>query len=244
MRIQVLNPNTNQDMTRQIGAVARMAASPDTQIEVRCPAHGPISIESYLDEAVAAAAVLDLIAEGVTQGCDAHVIACFGDPALLAARELAGGPVIGIAEAAMHAATLVASRFSIVTSLDRMVVPTEELLLRYGFARHCRRIRAIDIPVAEIAQPACTAHAHLADECRRARDEDGIGAIVLGCAAMGAQAASLTAALGLPVIDGISIAVHLCEALVRAGLQTSKYGDLAPPPRKPFTGRYAHWSKA
>ncbi|MDA8120342.1 MAG: aspartate/glutamate racemase family protein [Gammaproteobacteria bacterium] len=243
MRIQILNPNTNEDMTRQIGAVARMAASPDTLIEVACPAHGPLSIESHLDEAVAGAALLDLIAEGVAQGYDAHVIACFGDPALLAARELAIGPVIGIAEAAMHAATLVASRFSIVTSLDRMAVQTEELLLRYGFARHCRKIRAIDIPVANIAHHCCSAHTQLADECRRARDEDGIGAIVLGCAAMGAQAASLTATLGLPVVDGISISVRLCEALVRAGLRTSKYADLAPPPRKRFTGRYAHWSK-
>lgn len=51
-----------------------------------------------------------------TEGIDGYVIACFGDPGLLAARELARSPVIGIAEAAMHTATFIATGFSIVTS--------------------------------------------------------------------------------------------------------------------------------
>ncbi|MEJ2631779.1 MAG: aspartate/glutamate racemase family protein [Acidihalobacter sp.] len=244
MRIQVINPNTSVDMTRQIGEVAGAAASAGTQVETVCPAHGPESIESHVDETLAGAAVLDRIADGVAAGFDAHVIACFGDPALLAARELARGPVIGIAEAAMHAATLVATRFSIVTSLGRTAIQAEELLLRYGFERHCRRIRAVELPVLHLADEGCSATAQIAEECRRARDEDAIGAIVLGCAGMGAQAAPLSAELGLPVIDGVGVAVHMAEALVGAGLFTSKHGDLAAPPPKRFTGRYAHWSEA
>lgn len=245
MRIQVINPNTSADMTRQIGAIASAAASVDTQVETVCPAHGPQSIESHVDEAIAAAAVLDCVAEGVAAGLDAHIIACFGDPALLAARELARGPVIGIAEAAMHAASMVATRFSVVTSLARTAVQAEELLMRYGFERHCRRIRAVELPVLAIAdETACSASARIGEECRRARDEDGIGAIVLGCAGMGAQATALSAELGLPVIDGVSTAVRLAEALVGAGLFTSKHGDLAKPLPKRFAGRYEHWCAA
>lgn len=243
MHIQVVNPNTSAEMTRQIAEVARAAASPGTQVETTCPAHGPESIESHVDEALAGAAVLDRIAEGVAAGFDAHVIACFGDPALLAARELARGPVIGIAEAAMHAATLVATRFSIVTSLGRTAIQAEELLLRYGFESHCRRIRAVELPVLELAdEDGCSAARQIAEECRRARDEDGIGAVVLGCAGMGMHAAPLSSELGLPVIDGVGVAVRMAEALVGAGLYTSKHGDLAAPPGKRFTGRYAHWS--
>lgn len=242
VRIQVVNPNTSADMTRQIAEVARAAAGADTQVETVCPAHGPASIESHFDEAIAAAAVLDRIAEGVAAGFDAHVIACFGDPALLAARELARGPVIGIAEAAMHAATMVATRFSIVTSLGRTAIQAEELLLRYGFERHCRRIRAVELPVLHLADENCSAATQIAEECRRARDGDGIGAVVLGCAGMGAQAGPLSAQLGLPVIDGVGIAVRMAEALAGAGLFTSKHGDLATPPGKRFLGRYAHWS--
>ena len=43
-------------------------------------------------------------------------IACFGDPGLDAARETAAAPVLGIAEAAFHAASLLATGFSVVTT--------------------------------------------------------------------------------------------------------------------------------
>ena len=69
------------------------------------------SIEGHFDEAIAAVGVLEQVKRGKEQGVSGHIIACFGDPGLLAARELASGPVIGIAEAAMHTATLVATRF-------------------------------------------------------------------------------------------------------------------------------------
>jgi Asp/Glu/hydantoin racemase len=75
------------------------------------------------------------------------VIACFGDPGLLAARELAQGPVVGIAEAAMHMATLVATRFSIVTTLPRTLIIARHLLHQYGFHDHCAALHAIDLPV-------------------------------------------------------------------------------------------------
>jgi allantoin racemase len=66
---------------------------------------------------------------------------------LLAARELAQGPVIGIAEAAMHMATLVATRFSIVTTLPRTLIIARHLLHQYGFYDHCAGLHAIDLPV-------------------------------------------------------------------------------------------------
>ena len=100
--IQVINPNTSLAMTETIGAAARAVAAPGTEILAVCPRAGVPSIEGHFDEAIAAVGVLEQIKAGREQGVDGHVIACFGDPGLLAARELAQGPVIGIAEAAMH----------------------------------------------------------------------------------------------------------------------------------------------
>ena len=117
--IQVINPNTSPGMTETIGAAARAVAAPGTEILAVCPSEGEPSIAGHFDEAIAAVGVLEQIKAGRQQGVDGHVIACFGDPGLLAARELAQGPVVGIAEAAMHMATLVATRFSIVTTLPR-----------------------------------------------------------------------------------------------------------------------------
>jgi allantoin racemase len=49
--------------------------------------------------------LLAAIQRGEAAGADGYVIACFGDPGLDAAREVAAGPVIGIAEAAMQTAS-------------------------------------------------------------------------------------------------------------------------------------------
>lgn len=232
MRLLVVNPNTNRDMTAQIGRIALDCASSGTEVVAVSPRAGPLSIECHADETVAAARTLELLAEPGYRSFDAYVIACFGDPALFAARELLTGPVIGIAEAALHVATLIATRFSIVTSLQRTAVMSEELLQRYGLARHCRRVRAVDLPVAEISGDHGASGNAIAAECRRARDEDQIGAVVLGCAGMARLAGELTASLGLPVIDGVAAGVKLAEALVGGGWRTSKFGDFAAPPTR------------
>ncbi len=52
---------------------------------------GPASIESHYDEALSVPGVLDEIAKGERDGVDGYVLACFGDPGLDAARELAAG---------------------------------------------------------------------------------------------------------------------------------------------------------
>jgi allantoin racemase len=71
---------------------------------------------------------------------------------------------------------------------------------------------------------------------REALARDRCGAIVLGCAGMAPLCASLSTRLGVPVIDGVSVAVKLAESLVALGLRTSKHGDYAPPPPKAWTG--------
>ncbi len=134
-------------MTETIGAAARAVAAPGTEILAVSPRAGVPSIEGHFDEAIAAVGVLEQIKAGREQGVDGHVIACFGDPGLLAARELAQGPVIGIAEAAMHMATMVATRFSIVTTLPRTLIIARHLLHQYGFHQHCAALHAIDLPV-------------------------------------------------------------------------------------------------
>jgi len=126
--IQIINPNTSLAMTETIAQAARAVAAPGTEILAVSPSQGVPSIEGHFDEAIAAIGVLEQIKLGREQGVSGHVIACFGDPCLLASRELASGPVIGIAEAAMHTATLLATRFSIVTTLPRTLVIARHLV--------------------------------------------------------------------------------------------------------------------
>ena len=244
MRIKVINPNTSRSMTELIGAAARSVAGAGVTIDAVSPQHGPASIEGHYDEAMACLGLLDEVRRGEAEGADAYVIACFGDPGLDAARELARGPVLGVAEAAMRSASDRASGFSVVTTLRRTVVIAEHLVDKYGLRGHCRRVRACDIAVLELENPESDAYRTILAECRRALAEDDCGAIVLGCAGMADLCHRLSEELGIPVIDGVAAATATAEALVRARLATSKRGDYAAPLPKAYAGLVAPFAPA
>ena len=242
VRIKVINPNTTAGMTAKIGEAARGVAAPGMEIVAVSPAAGPVSIECHYDEAVSVLGVLEEVRKGEEEGCDGYVIACFGDPGLLAAREIAKGPVLGIAEAAMHAASLIATGFSVVTTLERTCIIAEHLVRNYGMEHHCRKVRGTDIPVLDLEDTGSAALGMIVEECRRAVAEDRCGAIVLGCAGMAGLVAAVQREVGVPVIDGVTAAVVQVEGLVRLGLGTSKHGDLARPLPKTFTGNLAQFA--
>jgi allantoin racemase len=239
MQILVVNPNTTASMTASIRAAAEAAASAGTRILAVNPASGPVSIEGYYDEVFAMPGLLAEIGKGEQAGVDAHVLACFDDCGLEAARCAAAAPVIGIGEAAFHVASLLGHRFSVITTLARSIAAIETNLLKYGLDRRCGRVRAVEVPVLALDDPASGAVARIAAEIERAKAEDGAEVIVLGCAGMADLAARLSAAHGIPVVDGVAAAVKLAEALAGLGLRTSKTGAYATPSPKAYLGVFA-----
>ncbi|MCZ8316681.1 aspartate/glutamate racemase family protein [Phreatobacter sp.] len=237
MHLTIVNPNTTASMTHTIGEAARAVAAPGTVIEAVNPEHGPASIEGYYDEVHA---IPGMLAEmRARPGADAFVIACFDDTGLEAARSLMDAPVIGIGEAAMHLATLVAGRFSVVTTLAVSVPALEHNVHKYGFSHRCGRVRSCEVPVLELEDPASGAYGLISAEISRAKTEDRAEAIVLGCAGMADLAARLSAEHGIPVIDGVAAAVKLAESLHALGLKTSKACGYAPPRPKAYRGMFA-----
>ncbi|MCB1311334.1 MAG: aspartate/glutamate racemase family protein [Sedimentitalea sp.] len=230
MRILVVNPNTTASMTAKIGAAAQRIAAAGTEIVAVNPASGPVSIEGYYDEAMSLAGLLQVIGEH--RDVDAVVLACFDDSGLDAARCLAEVPVVAIGEAAFHMASLLADKFSVVTTLARSVPAIEHNLRRYGLAARCARVRASEVAVLDLEHAAGPARARIDAEIGRAIAEDRAEAIVLGCAGMADLTAALSAQHGLPVLDGVACAVTLCEGLVRLGLTTSRLGGYARPVKK------------
>jgi allantoin racemase len=238
MKLLVINPNTSAAMTDGIAEAARAAASAGTEIHAVNPSFGPVSIEGHAEEALAAAGVVEQLR--LAPPHDAVVIACFGDPGLDAARELTAAPVLGIAEAAFHAASMLATGFSVVTTMTRTCVIAEHLLQRYGFERRCRGVHGTDIPVLALEACGPDTVAQIEDAARGALARDRSGAIVLGCAGMAALARTLQQRLGVPVIDGVGVAVRFAESLAALGLGTSRLGDYAAPLPKAYTG----WASA
>ena len=228
MRILVVNPNTTASMTEKIGVAARRVASVGTEIVAVNSADGPASIEGFYDEAISLAGMLAVIRE--RKDFDAVVIACFDDTGLDAARCLTDKPVIGIGEAAYHMASMISNKFSVVTTLARSVPALEHNLHRYGLIARCARVRSSEVAVLELELPGSDACNRISAEIGRAIAEDRAEAIVLGCAGMADLADALAKEHGLPVLDGVSCAVGLAEAMVRLRILTSRVGGYSPPP--------------
>jgi allantoin racemase len=236
VRLNLINPNTSVAMTQAIAAAAARVARPGTTIRAVESELGPASIEGPYDDALAVPGLLLRIAQGEAEGVDAHVIACFDDTGLDAARALAAAPVVGIGEAAFHVASLLAHRFGVVTTLARSVPVIEQNLVRYGLDRRCTRVRAADVAVLAIAEEASNARARIAGEIEQALSQDGAEAIVLGCAGMAKLARDLAIKHACPVIEGVGAAVKLAEMLVQLGLRTSKRGGYELGAPKTLTG--------
>ncbi|MDJ1466034.1 aspartate/glutamate racemase family protein [Nitratireductor sp. GZWM139] len=242
MKLKIINPNTTWSMTNMIGAAAARVARPETQLVTVSPKMGPASIEGHYDEAFAAIGVLDEVLKGEAEGVDAHIVACFGDPGLLASREVARGPVIGIAEAAMKTASFVSTGFSVISTLARSRVILEHLVNVYGMSGKCRSVRASNLAVLDLERPDSNARTLILEECLLALREDHSDCILLGCAGMADLAADISQELGVPVIDGVTAAVKMAEALVEMKVSTSKAGGFATPLPKAYAGAFARFA--
>lgn len=230
-------------MTRGIEHAAKGAARPGTEIIAVSPEFGPVSIESYYDEYLAIPGVIQEVQKGDQEKVDAFVIACYGDPGLQAAREVTKAPVIGIAEASMYMASMLAARFSVVTVLPRIKVMLEELVAGYGMTHRVANIRTTPLCVLDFERDPVRGMEMLAEEGRRAVEEDHAEAILLGCAGMAEFAQKLENDLGVPVIDGVVAAVKFAEAIVDLGKTTSKLKTYQYPEKKPYVGMFSSFGQ-
>jgi allantoin racemase len=119
--------------------------------------------------------------------------------------------------------------------MERSRLPLEHLVHRYGMSARCN-VRAADIPVLSLEDPASNARERLREEISLALRQDRAEAIVLGCAGMADLTAELRSEFGVPVIDGVAAAVKQAESLVSMGLSTAKRGAYATPLAKPYRG--------
>lgn len=227
MRILVVNSNTTESVTERIAAAARAAASPGTGIEAATAPFGLPLIVSRADWLVAGPATLAALA--ARRGSyDAAVIACFGDPGLDAAKELLDVPVLGISEAAFHAAAMLGRRFGIVSFTAALRPMFEDCLAHHGLAARCTGFRmgpAFNGDPGRVAEERASLIATL---CREAVEQDGAEAVILAGGPLAGLAPIIAPEVPVPIVDGTAAAVRLAEALV----------GLAPPgPARPSRAR-------
>lgn len=213
MRILVVNSNTTDSVTARIGAAARAAASPGTTIEAVSAPFGLPLIVSRADWLVAGPATLAALA--ARRGdYDAAIIACFGDPGLDAAKELLEVPVLGISEAAFHAAAMLGRRFGVVSFTAALRPMFEDCLAHHGLAARCTGFRMGPAFTGDPGRVAEERAELIAGLCHEAVEQDGAEAVILAGGPLAGLAPLIAPRVPVPLVDGTAAAVRLAEALV------------------------------
>lgn len=226
-RLAVINPNTDASDTAAMASAVADALPVGAEVEAYTAERGATSIESAADEAFAIGEVVKVAQAHPDH--DGYLIACFSDPGVEAVRELTSAPVVGIGEAAYSAASMLARRFAVITTLARGRAEIEDAVRRSGLEDRCAAVLALGIPVAEQGSEFPATTEAIIDLSRHAVNDLGAEAIILGCGGMSDVERAVAAAVGVPVTNGVVVGALVAHALWAAGLRTSKRGSYAEP---------------
>jgi allantoin racemase len=233
-RLALINPNTDRGHTAAMSGAITNALPPGAEVNSLTSSRGPRSIESAVDATFAAAEVLRTIQDNPDY--DGYLIACFSDPGVPAARELTTAPVVGIGEAAYRAASMLAKRFAVITTLRRGIPDLLDAIDAAGVSRHCGGVLALEIPVAQQGAEFPATTEAILELGARAMSELGAEALVLACGGMADIGDVVAQELGIPATNGVVIGALTAYALWRAGLRTSTRGAYAAPEAIPYDG--------
>ena len=218
--VTAIGSYTEADAARrraQLQAVAR----PGTDVEVFSADSGVPYVESSYELHRTEVAVAEKVVELADQGFDAVMGSAFLDNGLDAARELVDIPVVGPARTTLYLAATLADRFAIVMAAGDLGKHAWARAKLAGVVDRVVAIPTLEVTVAEFFSDPERAVDQTA-QAGRAAKEQGAQAIVLGCGATTGLAASVSARLGIPVLDPGMVALKHAEMLVDLGLSHSK----------------------
>ncbi|GLK86876.1 aspartate/glutamate racemase family protein [Ancylobacter defluvii] len=235
MRILLINPNTSVAMTERMVASATRSLAPDVELVPLTAPHGLPYIASRAESVIAGGTTLEMIAAH-QNGMDAVVIGAFGDPGLIAARELFDLPVTAMAEASMLTACMLAPRFAIVTFSQVMIAWYEDAVALSGLQSRFAGIRVPDVSFRSIDNVQAELEAELVELCLRAMTDDRADAVILAGAPLTGLAAKVADRVPIPLIDPLDAAIGQAALLARLRTSPARAGRFARPPSKPGTG--------
>lgn len=235
MKILVVNPNISESVTELIRDEATRAALPDTRITTMTADFGVAYIETPAEAAIGGYAVLAMLAEKYADH-DAAVVAAFGDPGAMAAKEMLPIPVIGLTEAALASAFLLGGRFAIVGISTRIGAWYCDTVERLGMASRFAGYRGLRNEFADVGTVHKDEKEALLAMCLSCVTEDRADSIILAGAPLAGLARQISDRVPVPLIDGVGSAVRMAETMARSGYAVRKSGAFSAPPQKPHKG--------
>ncbi len=207
-------------------------ARPGTELDCVRVVRGAETIESIYDEEMAAPFILNEVERAERECADAAIIHCMADPALEAARELAGIPVLGEGLACFLTALSVGRMFSIIASGPPSIPLFERNVRSYGLSGHLASVRSLDISVSKLRVDLAALEAALLVQARQAIEVDHADVIIPGCGEIYGMSTELTRRLGVPVLDPIAVVLGFAELAVHLSLTGSKVAYPFPPAKR------------
>ncbi len=235
MKILLLNPNTSQSLTDRLAAPAKEIAAIGTEIIPITAPRGVPYIASRAEAQIGGAIALEMLAEH-HDTVDAAIIAAFGDPGLMGARELFDLPIVGMAEAAMLAACMLGRRFAIVTFATALGPWYQECVEMHGMTERCAAIRMLDGTFKSVSDVQEEKEALLVALARSAVEENGADVVILGGAPLAGLASKVKDRIPVPVVDQVQAAIKMAEALAALKPNKATAGTFRRPPSKPTLG--------
>jgi allantoin racemase len=235
MKILNILPITSDIWTKEMDEYVTKFLLPETRVVTKRLTHGPASIECEYDEVLAMPEILSMCKEAEKEGFDAVFIDCFADPAVRAARECVNIPVFGGFEPAVFYALGISDKIGIVTVLPEVVSMLHGLIKKESLQDRITSLRYVSIPVLDLGGLDKLTAALIA-ESKKAIDEDGVGAIVLGCTAIVGVKEAVEKGLresnyNTVVVEAAQASLMMLETFARMGLRHSRITYL-PPPKK------------
>lgn len=239
LRVMYLNPVAdNPDVDKLFADMARNFKLSQTEVHVTAlprAQYGFTNIEYRTYEALVTRGIIRATRQAAQEGFDALAIGCFYDTALLDAREISGQmAVTGPCIASCEIAASLSNRFGVIIGRNKWRQQMQANIHEYGHADRLCGLYSVGLGVDDFQKDHEETGRRLVAAGRKAVEEDGAEALILGCTMEIGFDREIERVLGVPVIDPSIAALKRAEyaAILRrdCGWLPSRFGSCEAPP--------------
>jgi allantoin racemase len=234
-RILYINPIGTDVFDRPMLEIFQRVKMPETVVDVvSLPPDRPKHVEYHSYEAFSVVDTVRIVRQE-RDHYDAIVIGCFYDLGLREAREVSGKAIVTApCQSAVQIASQLANTFSVLVGRRKWIPKMSENVRLYGYGHRMQSMRPLGLGVHDFQADTEFTHDRLLTEGRKAVEEDGAEALILGCTAEFGFNAWLQDELDVPVIDATTAPLKMAEMLVHSAqvlgwYPSRKWGSEEPP---------------
>lgn len=218
-----------ESLKKHVQKVARS----DTKVDVRGVKFGhPLRERSSYVQYLHQAQIIDNAIQAEREGYDAFCVACALDPGFREIREVVDIPVAFLSESCFHLASILASRFSLLSHSEEALTILRQRIKEYGLQEQFITSLVLDIHFPEDLLNAFKNPDPIIDvikETGRKAVKLGMGMLVPACNLLNMVLvdAGLREVDGVPILDSAGVMVKAAEFMVdlaQAGISRSRAG--------------------